>query len=341
MPNRNDASANYRYGFQGQEMDEEIKGVKGSSYTTHFRSYDPRVGRWLSVDPKTHNTSLIGWSPYHNAYNNPIHFIDEDGDIPLPFLVRQLKRISSVFGMRFHPIHKKMKGHAGVDLSANKGTLIRAAADGQVVFTGWQNGYGNTVIIKHAKGYYTRYAHIRHGEGNFKIKKGQDVRNGQDIAEVGNTGAGTGAHLHFEIRKNGQWGEAIDPQTIYDLQEFLHGAPDLLSDKDERLFNNLARTKNHLVDMNSKRQQTINEFMADEYLSEHEEYICGLGEDIARDAKKVKEIDVKLQEFRDKAAKVTLIVGPLEVGPAEIEYGPETEEESNSNSESQIPFIND
>jgi RHS repeat-associated protein len=66
----------YLYGFQGQEKDDEVKG-EGNSYTTQFRQYDPRIGRWLSIDKLA--AKAPGWSPYRFCFDNPIYFIDNDG----------------------------------------------------------------------------------------------------------------------------------------------------------------------------------------------------------------------------------------------------------------------
>ncbi|MCC5924559.1 MAG: RHS repeat-associated core domain-containing protein [Crocinitomicaceae bacterium] len=81
LDGRTNQSDSYRYGFQGQEKDDEIKGA-GNSYTTEFRQYDPRVGRWLSVDPLAHE---FPWSsPYVVFDNNPIYYVDPDGQKPIP-----------------------------------------------------------------------------------------------------------------------------------------------------------------------------------------------------------------------------------------------------------------
>ncbi|PKV51936.1 YD repeat-containing protein [Aquimarina sp. MAR_2010_214] len=77
LPNRHGNSADYRYGYQGSEKDDELKG-EGNSYTTHFRQYDPRVARWLSIDPVTFPNE----SPYTSMKNNPILFNDVKGDCP-------------------------------------------------------------------------------------------------------------------------------------------------------------------------------------------------------------------------------------------------------------------
>ena len=90
LPNRNESDADYRYGYQGSEMDNEVRESKGSSYTTHFRQLDPRVGRWLSIDPM--EKSLPSQSPYCTMDNNPIWFNDPLGDIVTPSGDKKLQR---------------------------------------------------------------------------------------------------------------------------------------------------------------------------------------------------------------------------------------------------------
>lgn len=116
------------------------------------------------------------------------------------FLRTALKfsRISSTFGMRMHPIHKTWTGHKGVDYAAPTGTPVHSTADGTVEFAGWQNGYGNVVIVKHYGEYSTLYAHqSRIAPG---IKPGVKVSQGELVGYVGSTGWATGPHLHYEFR---------------------------------------------------------------------------------------------------------------------------------------------
>ena len=111
-------------------------------------------------------------------------------------------RVSSPFGFRHHPVLHKRKLHKGMDFAAKKGTPIKAAADGVVVLAQHAGGYGKYILIKHADGYSTGYAHLsRYHKG---IKAGTKVTKGMLIGYVGNTGRSTGAHLHFELIKNGR-----------------------------------------------------------------------------------------------------------------------------------------
>lgn len=109
-------------------------------------------------------------------------------------------RLTSSFGMRFHPILKKSRLHAGVDFGAPSGSPIVAAQTGVVIAAQRMRGYGNVVIIDHGGGLSTTYAHC----SRFFVGKGAKVSRGQRIASVGATGLATGPHLHFEVRVNGK-----------------------------------------------------------------------------------------------------------------------------------------
>lgn len=110
--------------------------------------------------------------------------------------------ISSGFGYRTHPIYHTVMFHAGVDLAPGCGAPIYAARGGQVVYAGWNGGYGNFILINHGGGVTTGYAHIANGK-TF-VRFGEQVSTGTHIAAVGTTGGSTGCHLHFEVRQNGK-----------------------------------------------------------------------------------------------------------------------------------------
>lgn len=109
------------------------------------------------------------------------------------------RRISSVFGMRRHPILGTMRRHAGTDYAAASGTPVRALGNGRVIFAGWRGGYGKTVEIRHTNGFVTRYGHLR----AYNVRSGQPVSIAQTIGQVGSTGLSTAPHLHFEVLVNG------------------------------------------------------------------------------------------------------------------------------------------
>ncbi len=104
-------------------------------------------------------------------------------------------RISDGFGWRTHPITKKRSFHNGLDFGNKAGTPIYATADGVVKQTGRQKLFGKYVALDHQFGYQTNYAHLH----KVLVKKGDEVKRGQIIAEMGNTGRSTGAHLHYEV----------------------------------------------------------------------------------------------------------------------------------------------
>jgi murein DD-endopeptidase MepM/ murein hydrolase activator NlpD len=108
-------------------------------------------------------------------------------------------RITSEYGYRIHPILKTKRMHTGIDIGAPAGTSIKAVDDGTVIFAGWLGAYGNATIIDHGGGISSMYAH----QSSISVKENQDVKRGQVIGKVGSTGWSTGAHLHFEVRKNG------------------------------------------------------------------------------------------------------------------------------------------
>ena len=110
----------------------------------------------------------------------------------------------STFGMRLHPIFHTWRMHSGVDIHASMGTTIVAVGNGTVLSASYRNGYGNTVVINHGGGITTLYAHC----SKLLVSAGEGVKAGETIAKAGSTGWSTGAHLHFEVRKNGT---AIDP----------------------------------------------------------------------------------------------------------------------------------
>lgn len=114
---------------------------------------------------------------------------------------KDLTRMASGFGYRIHPIYKIRKLHTGMDFTAPVGTEIYSTGDGEVVrVERKRTGYGHNVIIRHGYGYETLYAHM----SQIDVRVGQKVMRGEVIGQVGNTGTSVGAHLHYEVHKEGR-----------------------------------------------------------------------------------------------------------------------------------------
>lgn len=115
-------------------------------------------------------------------------------------------RISSEFGWRIHPTLGVNKFHNGVDMAAPKGTNILAAYSGEVVDATYNSSMGNYVLLNHGNGFYTIYMHA----SKLCVSPGDIVVEGEKIAEVGSTGRSTGPHLHFGVRKDGEYVNPMD-----------------------------------------------------------------------------------------------------------------------------------
>jgi murein DD-endopeptidase MepM/ murein hydrolase activator NlpD len=127
-----------------------------------------------------------------------------------PILNRDLTRMASGYGWRIDPVYHTRRFHEGMDFTAPVGTDIYATGNGRVQSVGWKQGYGNTVEINHGYGYLTLYGHM----SVFKVRPGQNVKRGDVIGLVGNTGKSTGPHLHYEVHYKGQ---IMNPQNYYFL----------------------------------------------------------------------------------------------------------------------------
>lgn len=117
-----------------------------------------------------------------------------------PIANKQLIALASGFGMRVHPIYKVKKMHSGIDFAAPIGTPIYATADGKIEEVSVRfSGYGKMIVIDHGFGYKTRYAHMH----DFAVRQGQNIKRGELIGYVGDTGLSTAPHLHYEVLMNG------------------------------------------------------------------------------------------------------------------------------------------
>ncbi|MGY8943018.1 MAG: M23 family metallopeptidase [Flavobacteriales bacterium] len=126
----------------------------------------------------------------------------------LPVKLVDLTRMASGYKWRMHPILKIRKFHKGMDFTAPMGTPIYASGNGKVIRSSRSATYGKVVYIDHGYGYRTIYAHM----SKIKAKRGQNVKRGDLIGYVGNTGRSVSAHLHYEVHKNGK---ALNPINFY------------------------------------------------------------------------------------------------------------------------------
>ena len=110
--------------------------------------------------------------------------------------IKETIRVTSSFGPRKHPVKRRRLMHAGVDIAGNRGEKVVASAPGKVVYSGRKGSYGLTIDIDAGKGVTLRYAHL----DKLGVRKGQKVKQGQYIGNLGRTGRVTGPHLHFEVR---------------------------------------------------------------------------------------------------------------------------------------------
>ncbi len=157
--------------------------IVAAEFTTRGRTY--RAVRYTDARGRTDYYTPDGRSMRKAFLRTPVDF----------------RRISSRFGRRHHPTLNRMKMHKGVDYAAKRGTPIKAAGDGRIVFRGRKGGYGRVIIIQHGGRYSTLYAHMSAFKKGLRV--GSRVRQGQIIGFVGSSGRATGPHLHYEFRVNG------------------------------------------------------------------------------------------------------------------------------------------
>jgi murein DD-endopeptidase MepM/ murein hydrolase activator NlpD len=142
-----------------------------------------------------------------------VDYYDADGNSAKKFLMRKPvkgARFTSGFGMRRHPVSRRVRMHRGSDWAAPYGTPILAAGNGIVEVAKRKGGHGNYIRIRHANGYKTTYSHLQKFARG--LRDGIKVRMGQVIGYVGSTGVSTGPHLHFEVLINNRH---VNPMTIH------------------------------------------------------------------------------------------------------------------------------
>lgn len=198
-----------------EQISEDVRnvGIGGSNYeidlTDEVSGFDQNfeLGQQLMELSRFEREVKLEHSSYEDLYSTFYH--KQDSIAYLPALRPLMKGVvSSKFGMRTHPVLKVRRHHDGLDFSAKKGTPVYATADGVIKHASRNGGYGNMVIISHKYGFETRYGHLN----KYVVRKGQKVKRGDKIGEVGNTGLTTASHLHYEVKHNGK---VVDPRAYY------------------------------------------------------------------------------------------------------------------------------
>jgi murein DD-endopeptidase MepM/ murein hydrolase activator NlpD len=134
------------------------------------------------------------------AYDDYLtHLVNTVGFTPMGY--PRISSMTSSFGFRSDPFNSAhAEFHPGIDFKGNRGDVAKCTANGRVVAAGWNGGYGNCVRVAHANGFETLYGHL----SRITVKVGQQLSVGDKVGEVGSTGRSTGAHLHYEVRKDGK-----------------------------------------------------------------------------------------------------------------------------------------
>lgn len=180
-------------------------------YTDYLKNGESKAenSKILMVDGM--RGASVVWSFYAREHDRKMSYYDYDGNAPELAMDRvplQYSHITSEFNpARRHPITGRIQAHTGVDFKAAYGAPVHSTGKGTVTFAGWQSGYGRLVIVAHDNGYETRYAHL----STIDVDAGKNVARGERIGKVGNSGASTGTHLHFEVRINGT---PYNPMTV-------------------------------------------------------------------------------------------------------------------------------
>jgi len=170
-------------------------------YETRYIEGEPvGTGRILAAEFVNNGVARRAFQWRDDAGN--VGYYDDEGRSSRSAFLRsplEFSRVTSGFSLaRVHPIFQTVREHKGVDYAAPTGTPVRVTADGTVTFTGWQNGYGNVIFVRHQGTYSTVYGHLSRFAAS--LKAGDKVAQGTTIGYVGMTGWATGPHLHYEFR---------------------------------------------------------------------------------------------------------------------------------------------
>lgn len=192
----------YRVIFNAEPIPQSVweAGTGGSNKYSKYEIYEDGelISEVAEKIDKLGNRLKIQSESYDEIVGNINNKQNMLASIPAiqPVANMDLTRIASGFGMRIDPVYGTPRFHAGMDFTAPTGTEIYATGDGIAEVVNYSTGgYGNQIIINHGYGYKTLYGHM----SAFNIKQGQEVKRGEVIGYIGNTGKSVGPHLHYEV----------------------------------------------------------------------------------------------------------------------------------------------
>lgn len=237
--------------FQREIQSGDTFDMLYEEYVTEDGKVVPGRGKILFSNLTLNDHRSFPLYRYEDAQGNVDYFDASGQSIKKPLMRTPVNsthiRISSRFGMRFHPILGYSKMHKGIDFAVPRGTQIYAAGDGVIERIGPFSSYGNYVRIRHRKGLETAYAHMRGFRAG--LHRGSHVKQGEVIGYVGTTGRSTGPHLHYEILINGK---QVNPATV----KVAGGRA--LAGKDLRTFkHDVARIKADFQTLENRQQSAV------------------------------------------------------------------------------------
>jgi murein DD-endopeptidase MepM/ murein hydrolase activator NlpD len=209
---------NIRLVFDLPSIDPSIRevGVGGQTFET-IDLYSPTVDQ-LSVIEDDIDKVLRQLKLENASFTDVFDQLQTKKDVldHTPSIMPVEGYISRGIGKQTNPFTGSYQMHGGVDIAAGRGTPIFAPAKGDVIFSGWEQGMGNTVIISHGYGLTTTYGHM----SLIKVHKGDTINRQDVVGYVGSTGNSTGPHLHYEVQKNGS---VVDPKN-YMFSSTIYGS---------------------------------------------------------------------------------------------------------------------
>jgi murein DD-endopeptidase MepM/ murein hydrolase activator NlpD len=211
-------------GFGGVEKYRELEGYASSETLINLNKKIDKLSKQMYVQSKS-------FDELSKLASRKTEFLASVPAIQ-PLSNKNLRRMASGFGYRVHPIYKTHKMHTGIDFTAPTGTPVYSTGNGRVVKVELgHRGYGNHVVISHGFGYQTLYGHLHKA----KVREGQEVKRGQLIGYIGNTGLSSGPHLHYEVIKGSR---KINPINYFfnDLNEDEYQAMREMSERPGQSF---------------------------------------------------------------------------------------------------------